>query len=212
MNEKKKTPTEEYIDAAAEAGAQKVLNIQRRKATINHYRAMEDLLRDYRNTKRQLENPEEYGFFPTGKSHDISVAPPPGLGLSDKVEMNELYVEARKRSYIRTMDKHAEVAAAVKMFEGREEFIVIRMYYFNEDEYGNDRGDNAKRLTWEEIAEALENIGIKRSVSVLRSWRSRIVREMTVRVFGIDGAISIESRENTQQIKKGREEHEPPEE
>ena len=132
---KKKTKEQLYIDEAAKAGAREVLHLQHKVFTINYYRATEDALRAYIKVKRQLEHPEEYGFFPTGKSHDISVAPPPGLGLRDKVEANELYVESRKNSFIRTADKFNEIHMAVKAFENRREFVVIRMYYFGEDEY-----------------------------------------------------------------------------
>lgn len=201
---KKKTKEQLYIDEAAKAGALEVLHLQHKVFTINYYRATEDALRAYIKVKRQLEHPEEYGFFPTGKSHDISVAPPPGLGLRDKVEANELFVESRKNSFIRTADKFNEIHMAVKAFENRREFVVIRMYYFGEDEYGNYRGDDAKRYTWEEIAEALEHIGINRSVSVLRGWRSSLVREMAVMIHGVDGAVSINTIENTQQMKHER--------
>jgi len=202
--EKKKLTVPELIDQTAKASAREVLHLQHKVFTINYYRATEDALRAYVKVKRQLENPEEYGFFPTGKSHDISVAPPPGLGLRDKVEVNELFVESRKNSFIRTADKFNEIHMAVKAFENRREFIVIRMYYFGEDENGNYRGDDAKRYTWEEIAEALERIGINRSVSVLRGWRSSLVREMAVMMHGLDGAVSINTRENTQQMKHER--------
>lgn len=204
----RRTKLEQTIYTAAKEGAREMMHLERAGKETNHYRAMEDLLRNYPRVKRLEEHPEEYGFFPVGKSKDISVAPPPGSGAVDKVEAAELYVESRKRSYVRTLDRHAEVTAAVKMFEKRPEFIVIRMYYFGEDEYGNDRGEGAKRYTWEEIAEALEHVGISRSVSVLRGWRSNIVREMTVQVFGIDGAISIESRENTRQMKRWHDDEE----
>jgi len=196
--ERKKTAQQKYIDEAAEAGARKVLLLQRQQADVNHYRAMEDLLRAYKKTKLWEDHPEEYGWFPTGKSHDISVAPPPGLGLRDKVEMNELFVQSKEASFIRSMARFYDLNAVIKLFENRREFVVIRMYYFGEDENGEDRGPDAKRYTWEEIADALERIGISRSVSVLRGWRSKLVREMTVQMFGVEGAISIESRDNTQ--------------
>lgn len=196
MSEKHhKTATEEYIDKAAEAGARKVLQLQHKSAITNHYRATERLLRMYRYYKQLEEHPEEYGFFPTGKSHDISVAPPPGTGVSDKIEINELFVESRKRSFIRTMERLTDLKTVIKLFENKKEFVVIRLYYFNEDINGNDRGDNAKHYTWEEIAEEMDKLGIERSVSMIRRWRSKLVQDMAVALFGIDGALSIESRE-----------------
>ena len=128
MDEQKqrKRTMDEIIHKAAEEGARKVLNIQRKEADTNHYRAMEDLLRAYKNTKRWEDHPEEYGFFPVEKSHDISVAPPPGLGLRDKVETTELFVQSKETSFIRSMARFFELDAVVKLFEKRKEFIVIR--------------------------------------------------------------------------------------
>ena len=87
------------------------------------------------------------------------------------------------------------------------EFIVIRLVYFNEDVNGNYRGANARRLTWEEIAEQLDSIGIHRSVTAIRRWRSALVRDMTVMMFGLDGALSVESHDNRNK-KKTEDTHE----
>jgi hypothetical protein len=40
-----------------------------------------------------MEHPEEFEFFLTGHSKDISIAPPPGTGVVDKIEAAELYTE-----------------------------------------------------------------------------------------------------------------------
>ena len=212
MSEKKKSILDEVKDAAMD-GVCEGLHISRRLANTNHYRAMERLLRAYKNMKRMEANPEEYGFFPTGKSHDISVAPPPGLGLRDKVEINELFVQSKENSFVRSMTRFAELDAVVRLFEKRSEFIIIRMYYFNEDENGEDRGLDAKQYTFTEISDQLHNIGIDWSERACRYRRANLVRDMTVQLFGIDGALSIESRENTQQMKHERkgDRHDPEE-
>ena len=152
---------------------------------IDYYRRMEDALRSYPRLKRQIEEqPEEYGFFPVGKSRDISVAPPPGTGIADRVEMNELYVEARKKSFLRTAERYMDIDAVIRMFENREEFVVIRLVYLNQDVYGNDRGENAPRYTWEMIAEEIDRLGgPPRSLSAIRAWRSNLVREMAVMMW-----------------------------
>lgn len=212
MSDKKKSILDEVKDAALD-GVCEGLHISRRLANTNHYRAMERLLRAYKNMKRMEANPEEYGFFPTGKSHDISVAPPPGLGLRDKVEINELFVQSKENSFVRSMTRFAELDAVVRLFEKRSEFIIIRMYYFNEDENGEDRGLDAKQYTFTEISDQLHNIGIDWSERACRYRRANLVRDMTVQLFGIDGALSIESRENTQQMKHERkgDRHDPEE-
>ena len=141
------------------------------------------------------------------------MAPPPGLGLRDKVEINELFVQSKENSFVRSMTRFAELDAVVRLFEKRSEFIIIRMYYFNEDENGEDRGLDAKQYTFTEISDQLHNIGIDWSERACRYRRANLVRDMTVQLFGIDGALSIESRENTQQMKHERkgDRHDPEE-
>ena len=194
----KRVTVRQYIDEAARAGARELLHLQYSGRNVNHYRATERLLRSYPRYKRWEEHPEEYGFFPVGKSKDISVAPPPGLGISDRVELNEEFVASRKASFERTMSRYYDIKAVVEQFQDKPEFVIIRMYYFNEDVHGHDRGPDAKRYTFDAIADELATIGIEKTIKTLRDWRSRLVQDMTVMIFGIDGALSVESREPTQ--------------
>ena len=187
--------TKEYIDEAAKAGAWEVLRTQRRQKTTNLYRATERLLRSYPKLKRMSEHPEEYGFLPVAKSKDISVAPPPGSGVRDPMDAIDEHVDNRAASYDRTVARFTEIDAVVREFEKRHEFIVIRMLYFNEDEYGHERDENTRRWTFESMADALQNVGVYQNEKTLRLWRTRLVQDMTVLLFGTDGAVSIESRD-----------------
>lgn len=190
----KKKSIQEIIAEAAEQGAQKALMLQQKEWSVNYYRAMELLLWAYPKRVQMLEHPEDVDFFQTGRSRDISIAPPPGTGVIDKIEAAEMYTEARKKAFEYEMRLLYETAYAMAPFQHLQEFIIIRMFYFNEDVNGNYRGPKAKRLTFEEIAEALESVGIHRSVTAIRRWRSSLVRDMTVMRFGAQGALSIESR------------------
>ena len=78
------------------------------------------------------------------------------------------------------------------------------MYYFGEDVYGHDRGPDAKRYTFEDIVSELSSIGIERSIKTLCIWRSTLVQDMTVLLFGVEGAVSIEAREPKQGQKGGK--------
>ena len=141
---------------------------------------------------------EGYGFEPIEKSHSISVAPPTGSGVMDRVDLYDEYVASRRASYERTKARYDEIDAIVRRFQDREEFIVIRMYYFNEDVNGQDRGEGVKPYTFDEISAELEAIGIDRSERSLRTWRTKLVQDMTVLLFGVDGALSVEAREPKQ--------------
>lgn len=204
---RRKTAQQLYIDEAAKAGAREVLHLQHQQRNINLYRAMERLLRAYPKYKAMQEHPDEYGFLPIGKSKDISVAPPPGSGARDPIDALAEHVDSRASSYDRTMGRFMELEAVVRLFQDKPEFIVIRMYYFNEDAYGKPRGD-AKPYTFTEIAEALEGVGIQRSEKMLRKWRTKIVQDMTVLMFGADGAVSVEAREPKQGQKGAQDEPE----
>lgn len=194
---KKKTKQQLYIDEAAKAGAREVLHLQLQQRNLNLYRAMERLLRAYPKYKAMQEHPDDYGFLPVGKSKDISVAPPPGSGARDPIEALAEHIDSRASSYDRTMGRFMELEAVIRLFQNKPEFIVIRMYYFNEDANGKDRGD-AKPYTFDEISNELTAVGIERSVRSLRTWRTKLVQEMTVLLFGVDGAVSIEAREPKQ--------------
>lgn len=200
--QKEKRSTDELLEEAAEKGARKALTGYIAQE-INYYRAMEDLLRAYPKRLHLMEHPEEFDFFPSGRSKDISVAPPRGSGVVDKIEVAEMFTESRKRAYEQDLFWLRETQYAIAPFVHMPEFIVIRMFYFNEDVHGNAREKDAKRLTWEDIAEELDGIGIHKSVSVIRGWRSRLVRDMTVMLFGAQGAMSINRRESSKS-KKGK--------
>lgn len=205
MSEKKKTSTEEYIDKAAEIGARKALQLQH-GTRANHYRAMEDLLWAYPRRVYMMKHPEEFQFFKVERSKDISIAPPPGTGVVDKIESAEIYTEAKKQQYQYEMRLLCETEYAVASFRQMPEFVVIRMFYFNENYDGSYRGIHAKRLTFEEISEELEkSAGIQRSVATIRKWRSKLVRDMTVMMFGADGALSVESRDGARTNKNKQE-------
>lgn len=197
--EKKKT-MEEVIGEAAERGARKALALQARELEVNYYRAMEDLLRAYPKRRRILEHPEEFEFFPVGKSKDISIAPPKGSGVVDKISVTEAYVDERKRAYAQELALFSETEYAIAHFKHLPEFAVIRLVYFNEDIEGNDRGEGAKRYTWDQIACELDKIGVEKTITVIRRWRSRLVRDMTVMMFGARGAVNV----NTKESKKGK--------
>lgn len=150
-------------------------------------------MRVYKTARALVENPERFGFTLTGKDKSISIAPPKGSGVVDRIDLTEQYIEGRKRAFERYVEEWQRTHAAVEAFKSRKEFIVIRMYYFNEDAHGNDRG-TAKPYSFEDIADELSEIGILRSVRSLRTWRSKLVQEMAVLIFGADAAVTIEQR------------------
>ena len=183
-----------YIRETARATALEVLGLQRLAGRTNYYRVTERLLRNYQTLKRLVESPDEYGYIPPQRSSSISAAPPSG-GVRDPQEAMEAAIQAREESFSRTKAQFEILHAVVEKFVDRPEFVVIRMCYFGEDAQGNDRPENAGQYSWEEIAEELETAGVRRNEKTLRSWRTKLVQDMTVLLFGIDGAVSVENRD-----------------
>lgn len=190
-----------YIKDTARATALEVLGLQRLANRTNYYRVTERLLRNYKTLKRLVESPDDYGYIPPQRSSSISAAPPSG-GVRDPQDAMDAAIQAREESFSRTKAQFEIVNAVVDKFVDRPEFIVIRMYYFGEDAHGNDRPAYAKPYSFEEIAEELDAAGIKRSEKALRSWRTKLVQDMTVLLFGVDGAVSIESHDTRQTMNR----------
>jgi len=199
VSQQKKKNVEQIIEETAKATASAVLGQQRQQRSPNLYRAMERLLRNYPKLKKLVENVDDYGFVPGERSKSITIAPPPGGMMRDRNEILEEIVADRQVSYERTKARFEEIDSVVQQFADNPEFIVIRMYYFNEDAFGNDRAPDSRPYTFEEISEELAVTGLQRSEKTLRSWRTRLVQDMTVTLFGIDGAVSVETRDSPKQ-------------
>ena len=195
-HEKKKLTQAELINQTAKATAREMLRQQRQAQKVNFYRSMERLLRAYPKRVHLMEHPEEFEFFPTGRSKSISIAPPPGTGVVDKVDVAELFIEARKRGFEHEMFRLYETEYAIAPYRDLPEFIIIRMLYWNEDVHGHEREAGAKRWSLEEIQEELSSVGLKYNIKTVRAWRTKLVQDMTVMLFGVDGAISVESRDS----------------
>lgn len=196
---KKQEELEKIIADTAKLTASEVVRQQNVANQTNLYRVMERLLRSYKAIQKIVSNPDEYGFEPPARSTSISVAPPPGGGFRDREEAMEDILKARHTSFERTVARFNEINNVVKLYEDRPEFIVIRMYYFNEDADGCERPADSKYYSFEEISEELSARGIQRSDKTLRKWRTALVQEMTVTLFGIDGALSVENRDTRRQ-------------
>ena len=183
----------EYIDATAKAMYENNLMLAV-LAGANLYSAMEALLRSYKRMGRKIEDLEDYGFAPPKKSRDITVALPSGSVTVDWAETMDEYVRERMRSYLRTEVQYDEVTRTIAQFENNPYFIVIRMYYFNEDAYGNDLTSDWRNRTIEDIANELEASGFEfpKSNKTLSKKKTELVRDMTVLLFGKPGAVSIE--------------------
>lgn len=185
-----KAETKEYIDEIVKEMFSNNLVAAALDGT-NFYTATESLLRSYPRLLNQLD---EYDMTVRGKSKDISVAPPAGSGVHDWTDVQDEALQARMRSYVRTEAQLENIERAMRQFEDNPYFIVIRMYYFNEDCDGNPIEQTGRPRTMEDIANELEAAewGHARTAKTLSKKKNEIVRDMTVAMFGEAGAVSIE--------------------
>ena len=95
--------------------------------------------------------------------------------------------ERKESQFERTLSEFRRLDEIISMFEGRKEFIVIRMYYFNEDIDGNEREPDAECNSFLDISFDLE-----RDVSTVTRWRKNIVNDIAVCLFGIEAALDSE--------------------
>lgn len=183
----------ELINEAAHAGALAAAAEIRRTGSggVNYFKAMESLLWNYKRLQRLVEQPDTYmDVFVQHRSKSIVVMGGQGGSGAPSVQTDDDLLEALKESrrttYRGTCARLQEVAAVVALFREEPEWPVVGMYYMNEDRYGFDRDPVMDpRWTWETIALELEI-----SEKTARRWRSKIVRNMSVVLFGIPAAVS----------------------
>ena len=183
----------ELINEAAHAGALAAAAEIRRTGSggVNYFKAMESLLWNYKRLQRLVEQPDTYmDVFVQHRSKSIVVMGGQGGSGAPSVQTDDDLLEALKESrrttYRGTCARLQEVAAVVALFREEPEWPVVGMYYMNEDRHGFDRDPVMDpRWTWETIALELEI-----SEKTARRWRSKIVRNMSVVLFGIPAAVS----------------------
>ena len=162
--------------------------IEQTEGKIDFYKAMEALLYNYTKLKQLVENEAEYMKIELkGKSKSI-VKFSQGSGYNGKTEDDiiEELQQQKAMQYQKTKARFEEVDRVIQLFKDRKEFYVIKMYYFGQDATGKHR---EKPYTFEEITEELEGMGMLKSERTTRRWRSRIVTDMAVCMFGSAAAI-----------------------
>ena len=158
---------------------------------INYFRAMESLLYNYTKLKALVADEAEYiNVEYKEKSTSFVTFNPSSAAYKSQDEAMDELKQQRLVSYRRTRARFDEVDRVVQHFKDRKEFIVIRMYYFGEDVAGNMRDETSPRYTFDEIADQLEGMGLASTAKTARRWRSNIVNDMAVCMFGKPAAVS----------------------
>lgn len=158
---------------------------------VNYFRAMESLLFNYKKLAALVGDYEAYTRVELqAKSASItSFSPSSGNTYRTEEDILEELARDKVKAYHRTRARFEEIDRVVKLFAGRKEFHVVRMYYFGEDGAGNERPADAPPYTWEDIAAELGDMGMIRDAKSARRWRNKIVNDMAVCMFGKPAAV-----------------------
>ena len=159
---------------------------------VNYFRAMESLLFNYKKLAALVADYEGYMKveLPEKSTSIIAFSPLSGT-YKAKEDILEEIERDKLAEYQRTRARFEELEKVVNLFRDRKEFHVVRMYYFGEDAEGNQRPDDAKPYTWEEIAFELSDTGMVRDAKSARRWRNKIVNDMAVCMFGKAAAVGM---------------------
>lgn len=158
---------------------------------VNYFRAMESLLFNYKKLAALVADYEGYMKVELPEKSTSIVVFSPSSGYKAKEDILEEIERDKLAEYQRTRARFEELEKVVNLFRDRKEFHVVRMYYFGEDAEGNQRPDDAKPYTWEEIAFELSDMGMVRDAKSARRWRNKIVNDMAVCMFGKAAAVGM---------------------
>lgn len=159
---------------------------------VNYFRAMESLLFNYKKLAALVADYESYMKVELPEKSTSIIAFSPSSGpYKAKEDILEEIERDKLAAYQRTRARFEELEKVVNLFRDRKEFHVVRMYYFGEDAEGNQRPDDAKSYTWEEIAFELSDMGMVRDAKSARRWRNKIVNDMAVCMFGKAAALGM---------------------
>ena len=180
---------EELIRQVSRSAAAEAVAAYRVSGVVNYFKAMESLLWNYKKLRQLVSDPESY--MDVNVQHRSKSIVRMGAGGSaigyletDEDQLETLRAE-RQASYERTRARFEEVDMVVNLFRRDPEWPVVGMYYMNEDAEGRERDERAPRWTWERIA--LELLITEKTA---RRRRSKIVRNMSIVMFGAPAAVS----------------------
>jgi len=176
-------------DAVEYTAAAAITEYKARK--INYYRTMENILFNYKSMEKLISNKDEYiNLEIRERSKDLIYLHSRSTGTKEEIEQR--LADDREKSYSLTRSQYDVIDKLIKLFSSKKEFIVIRLYYFNEDIGGNQRGLEEPQYTWEEIAMILSDANILHTEKTARRWRTQLVRDMSVTLFGLPAAMNLE--------------------
>lgn len=191
MPSKEHAEMQRYIQEAVDLTMSKALEHIYPGGPVNFFKAMESLLYNYKRLKALVSEPEAYiNAVAANKSKDVVRYSESNGGWRDPEDAKEERIRDREASYDKTKADFDRLDKVIERFRREREFPVIAMYYLHEDALGLDRDPDARKYTWEDIVLELDSIGIEATEKTARQWRSKMINDMSVCMFGAVAAIS----------------------
>lgn len=150
----------------------------------NYFKIMEKLLYSYPTLKRIVSDKAGYTRVELQERSKSVVRFNPSGQWKSREDIIEDMERDKEAEYDITLKDFRRIEKVIRQFEDRKEFIVVRMYYFNENADGTPKAADAPQATWEELSEA-----IGKEIKTLSRWRNNIVNDMAICLFGIEAAI-----------------------
>lgn len=158
----------------------------------DYFKIMEKLLYSYPTLKRIVSDKAAYTSVELRERSKSLVQFRPNTQWKSRDDIIDEMERDKEAEYDKTLKDFRRIERVIQEFKDRKEFAVVRLYYFKENIDGTPRAEGEQEITWEDVSFALE-----REIKTLRRWRSNIVNDMALCLFGIDAAIQAGTLHNT---------------
>lgn len=171
------------VERATQQTAEALRSGQQDAPERNYFKITEKLLYSYPTLKHILSDKAAYTKVELQGRSGVVRFNPNAAWKSQEDRLEELERE-KEAEFDTTLKDFRCLDRVVQQFKERKEFVVVRMYYFNENADGSQRPEDAPQATWEDLSAE-----IGKEVKTLSRWRNNIVNDMAICLFGIDAAI-----------------------
>lgn len=171
------------VTQATQQTAEELRSVQQTAPERNYFKIMEKLLYSYPTLKRIVSDKAAYTKVELQGHSGVVRFNPNAAWKSQEDRLEELERE-KEAEFDTTLKDFRRLDRVIQQFRERKEFVVVRMYYFNESADGTPKAADAPEATWEDLS-----IELEKDIKTLRRWRSKIVNDMAICLFGIDAAI-----------------------
>lgn len=171
------------VERATQQTAEALRSVQQTAPERNYFKIMEKLLYSYPTLKRIVSDKAAYTKVELQGRSGVVRFKPNAAWKSQEDRLEELERD-KEAEFDTTLKDFRRLDRVVQQFRERKEFVVVRMYYFNESADGTPKEAGTPEATWEDLS-----IELEKDIKTLRRWRSKIVNDMAICLFGIDAAI-----------------------